>query len=447
MDRTLINESAKTTLEKELDEVYSQRPISDPSRFSGRVEQLSHCRTQLAVRGMSFAIYGERGLGKSSFVNVLLDGRRVLKRTAEEEMPFAQLLGEVLTALGENMVITETNTREGSNTTATLKTPVAEVGAGASAEIGQTFSAIQPAGVDLDRVAAALGRHSADLDFVVIEEFHRLGPGSQRSLVQLMKAISDRDVGVRLVVTGTRDWGDQLMTDAEYKAYIGRNITPVRLPAMTMAELGDIIAKRAKLGITVDANVAKRLTWVASGYPALVHRVMFDAGARWIAQNVVAVAGSLIGAVTSALLGSLGGAGVAMASSLVQRKADLKKADVSVGKSDLDSALERYARTYESESQSAGGYAALAVDDHLRRILDAYAFDGAVEFNLGSVAKSAGLSVGDAREICALAPAWFTSHETPRPAAGLRPYLRAMAVLGEDPRVEALVEGATHPCE
>jgi predicted GTPase len=50
-------------------------PIVTPARFSGRRDALERCRRLLDRPGATLLLFGDRGVGKTSFCNVLLHGK------------------------------------------------------------------------------------------------------------------------------------------------------------------------------------------------------------------------------------------------------------------------------------------------------------------------------------------------------------------------------------
>jgi hypothetical protein len=62
-----------TQLEFEAGAVFTPgSPISEPTLFSGRLDQISKIIDTISQRGYHAALYGERGVGKTSLSNVLL---------------------------------------------------------------------------------------------------------------------------------------------------------------------------------------------------------------------------------------------------------------------------------------------------------------------------------------------------------------------------------------
>jgi hypothetical protein len=408
-----IESGAREKLESELADVYESGPITDPTRFSGRVKLLDSSRSQLAKPGMSFAIYGVRGLGKSSFVNVLLAGRKFIRRTAQRDMAFPSLFGPILKALNEGLVITQSTISNKDVVSYGAKGPVVQAGGELSTEFVNAFQPIVAQTVDYDYVATALIKHSSLLDAVVIEEFHRLSTEAQKEVVDLMKTLCNEKAHTHLFIIGTTDINEQLINDREYKDYIGRCITAVPMPQMTTDELRDIIDKRAQIGIEVDDDVADDLVWVASGYPALVHTVMYDAAARWIVENVAELVASVIDFVSKIVAFFSPGAG----KNTAIKRVELDKAGVRVGREELRAALQRHITGFESAELGGSSYEVACVDREVKAVFDAYALADSDE--LGAEAATALFPKGD---------------EVP---AGLRSYLRAKLLLAGETRAKA----------
>jgi Cdc6-like AAA superfamily ATPase len=431
MPSRTIDDRARSKLEAELADVYSQRPITDPTRFSGRAELLDFCRSQLLVPGMSFAVYGDRGIGKTSFVNVLLADKNFMRRTAEANMGFDRLLAHVMSALGEAWTPTERRASDKATVKGTVKAPLAELGNEVSTEHGETYQPVMPASIDFDFVADALARRAKDVDAIVIEEFHRLPAESRRSTVQLMKVLADRGVDLRVIAVGITEWGQELMADREYKDYIGRNIVAIRLSRMTSAELSDIIARREAAGVRVPEDVAADLIWVAAGYPALVHRVMFDATATWIRANTQALVVAAVGVFAGVLgaVSGLPGIGLSLAE-LGIKGVSLKKVDARVGRPNLEAALTRFIAIYEEQEIPPHGYEQAAGDPKAKKMLDAYMLSDDDDFRPETAAAQAGLSAGTARrawtQTCGIL---FGPTDKAKPPAGFRSYLRARRLL------------------
>jgi hypothetical protein len=361
MTASAIDQRALDKLQGELAGVYEMGPIRQPERFSGRVALLNVCRSELAKPGMSFAVHGARGLGKSSFVNVLLAGKKFLRRTSQADMDFAQLFWPIVKALDEGLEITEVGVTDSTKIKAGVKSPVAESGTELSSEFATRWAAMMPDALDLDFVATALTKHADAIDAVVVEEFQRLPASSQRHVVQLMHTLADKASSVHVVVIGITPLGEQVMTDEEFKDYVGRCITAIELPRMTAAELRDIIEKRVRDGVQISPEVADDLAWAASGYPAVIHRVMFSAAVAWMIEHLGELMTQLLSQLFASALGRL-----KLQSAqdwAVVRKVELSSAGLVVARPELEAALHKEVSTFESQNPLvARGYAAVGTD-------------------------------------------------------------------------------------
>jgi Cdc6-like AAA superfamily ATPase len=399
---------ARTKLQSELADVYENGPIQDPARFSGRADLLERCHAELAKPGMSFAIHGARGLGKSSFVNVLLVDRKFARRTAERDMQFARLFGPVLERLNEGLVIVQRTNSDAATVNVGVNAPVIQAGSEITTGASNTLEPVIPAQIDFDFVAAALANQASRIDAIVIEEFQRLPALAQRDVVQLMHTLADSGAAVRIVAVGITELDEQLMTDTEYKDYVGRCITPVALPPMTDAELRDIIERRANQGATLVADVADDLVWVASGYPALVQRVMYAACSRWLRENLASLLASAAAGLLSAVVGRLL---PGVNENIVVKRIELDKAGVTVGRTELDTAIKAYAIDFESQQlKGAASYDGAVVDPDTKALLEAYAR-------------------ADSDDLAMDAAAALSLPGDLKPPGGLRPYLRAKLLL------------------
>src|SRR4051794_4258555 len=84
-------------------------PITDPTLLAGREELLAKAHRGMQHRGSTLVIYGERGAGKTSFANVLLSERAVVRHTCSVNDTFESIFRTVLAAIGENITVIESS--------------------------------------------------------------------------------------------------------------------------------------------------------------------------------------------------------------------------------------------------------------------------------------------------------------------------------------------------
>lgn len=92
----------RAKIQQQLAQIYTPGvPITDPALFSGRQRLLSDLRLELPVAGRNFVLYGERGVGKTSFYNVLLHGFSVERHNCSKQDDFVTIFLNILGKRGE----------------------------------------------------------------------------------------------------------------------------------------------------------------------------------------------------------------------------------------------------------------------------------------------------------------------------------------------------------
>ena len=319
-------------LQKALATVYTPaNPIDDPSLFSGRTELLAELRTDLTMPGSHLVIYGERGVGKTSLWNVLLNGRKVARHSASEQDDFVSIFLRVLERLGEEF--TENERKQLTEVSGSIGAEkVASVGSKLSAEAVE--KPVAERALDLNFVLDRVARRAGDLDAIVIDEFQNISKDHvQTQIIEVVKGFTDRNVKVTIVIVGVADSDDELLSSREYEQYKGRHFFARRVPRMPENEVRDILELRERAyEVKFEDDVKAAICRIASGYPGTAHRLALLAAQAWATR---AFLGHAVGAL-SAVLRFLG----------VSVSVSVEKAHVHVEQQDLRRAVERFARDF-----------------------------------------------------------------------------------------------------
>ena len=218
-------------------------PVDTLSLFAGRSTQFQDVVTATAQKGQHVALYGERGVGKTSLANVLAAFYRV-NRSIE--------LDSAKINCGTD------------DTFATLWTNIFR-------ELGDPLHADSPDDVRF---------HLARLDqpaIIVIDELDRLEDDDALSLLaDTVKTLSDHAVPSTLVLVGVADSIDGLI--GEHRS-VERALVQIEMPRMSHAELAEIIDKgcaHARLDITSGART--RIATLSEGLPHFTHLLALHAG-------------------------------------------------------------------------------------------------------------------------------------------------------------------------
>jgi Cdc6-like AAA superfamily ATPase len=253
----------------ELTESFSPgAPIEEKALFAGRQDQLGQLVDSVRQRGRHAIVFGERGVGKTSLVNILpliLSGSAhnpaYVRVSATPDDTFASLWRKVFKRLSY---------RQGSVTR----------------QIADDY----PQGMSPDDVQLELANFPhTEVPIIVVDEFDRIQDRAVTTLVaDTIKSLSDYSVNVTVVVVGVAENVRDLITGHES---ISRSLMQIRMPRMTEDELGRIIFDRyARSGIQASGDALWKMTFLSRGLPYYAHLLGMYAGRSAVQENRLEVA-------------------------------------------------------------------------------------------------------------------------------------------------------------
>ncbi len=222
-------------------------PVNRLDLFAGRQEQIERIFGAVFSPGQHAAIYGERGVGKTSLANIIYD---VVVATGQHSfiparvncshgITFAEIWREVFKQLpitrGEDTFHLDDQIPENPN----------------SEEIRGLLE-------QLDNPA-----------IVVIDEFDRVDQINATLMSDAIKTISDRALPVTLVVVGVAETLDELI---EEHASVVRALVQVEMRRMSFAELLETIEKGLlKAEMSMPESIRLRIATLSQGLPHNTH--------------------------------------------------------------------------------------------------------------------------------------------------------------------------------
>lgn len=203
-------------------------------------------------------LYGERGVGKTSLVNVLADflGKPniLAPRINCDSMDTYE---SIWRKAFEQVAVTKQQPGVGFVAEQTT----------ARVEVGDLLgSSVSP---DVVRRALTSVSEMAGATIFIIDEFDRLALEPRRAFADTIKALSDHDVRATLVVVGVADSVEQLIAEHES---VERALVQIQMPRMSGDEIKQIIETGlVKLGMSATHTAVRHVIKLAQGLPHYAH--------------------------------------------------------------------------------------------------------------------------------------------------------------------------------
>jgi hypothetical protein len=261
------------------------QPIIDRRMFAGRTRVLTQLIRALEDERLHIVVYGERGLGKTSLLHVLTQAARDAR----------YLVVYVTCGVGSNF--------DDVLRTAAENIPLlfhSDYGPTApEAERGDSFaSLLGPDAITVRGASDLLGKITGTRVLVVLDEFDRAESDRfRRSIVELVKSLSDRAVRVQFVIAGVAANFNELVTNVPA---IQRSISALQVPKMAPDEVRELIKIGEPItGITFDDGAVEAIVTRSIGYPYLASLLSHRAGLNAIDRGAETVTFDDVAAATS----------------------------------------------------------------------------------------------------------------------------------------------------
>jgi Cdc6-like AAA superfamily ATPase len=221
---------------------------------------------------MHAIIYGERGVGKTSLANIIElifrseADRLVLRYNCDKSTTYARMWQSMLQRVS-------------------ITTPAAAgFRAGAGDQRGTMRDQLPAEVTPSDILTLLTSLSSVQQVVVILDELDRIRDADTISLVaDTMKALSDYDVDVTMILVGVADSVEQLIHDHRS---VQRCLEQVRMPRMSRKELNDIIVKGlAELHMKIDRDARYLICDLAQGLPHYVHLITKYAAETAVTQG------------------------------------------------------------------------------------------------------------------------------------------------------------------
>jgi Cdc6-like AAA superfamily ATPase len=235
-------------------------PLDERDLFAGRSDQIDRIINAISQRGYHAVLYGDRGVGKTSLSNVLVDfledlGLSIImpRANCDASDDYTSLWTKVL----KDVLISQT--KQGYGFTAE------------QIEISKSIVESLPSKITPDDVRRTLDMLTEQNTMVVIfDEFDRLCDQTTKVLIaDTIKTLSDYAVDATILLIGVADSVDQLIHEHHS---VERALVQVHLPRMSDEEIKEIISKGLlKLTLTISHDALSEMADLSQGLPYVTH--------------------------------------------------------------------------------------------------------------------------------------------------------------------------------
>jgi Cdc6-like AAA superfamily ATPase len=233
-------------------------PVSSLDLFSGRTSELERAEDAVLQRGRHVAIYGERGVGKTSLANVLPARLQYLAEINYQVVRHNCSSASTFNSMWEG-VFRELSFKRNSDGFIEPSAPI-------------PLSSYLQADAGPEDVRFLL-QQTGISTVIIFDEFDRIPKDDATSglLADTIKSLSDHAVNATLVIIGVADSIDDLIAD--HKS-IERALVQIQMPRMSENELLWIIEKgfkQAEMEIEYEARC--QIAALSQGLPHNVHEL------------------------------------------------------------------------------------------------------------------------------------------------------------------------------
>jgi Cdc6-like AAA superfamily ATPase len=272
VDRPDPNREAYVNYLARCDQAFNPHaPIDLPEFFAGRRRHIERLQGEIAAPGRQVAIFGERGVGKTSLAQLAY----FFLAQAEEHTHFVRcertstfdsIFADVLANAGVEVILNGTETdaeRRG-------RLGAAGFSVGGSRRVRQTFRRISAGRQISPRLL--LDQFAERDGLIIIDEFDRVTDADTHTrTAELLKQFSDARCQTKVILVGVAETVTQLVGEHES---LSRSLAQIKLDRMSSDELCQIIANAEEhLALTVKTALKHRVVRLADGFPYFVHLI------------------------------------------------------------------------------------------------------------------------------------------------------------------------------
>lgn len=246
-------------------------PIELPEFFAGRIKHIERLEAEVNAPGRQVAIFGERGVGKTSLARLAYfflrrDEERAHLVRCYASSTFDTIFADVLASVGVEVVLNGMESERGHEG----KAGIGPLGLSGVRRVRRTYRKVN-AGPEIQ--PRMILDHLADRDdLVIVDEYDRVRDSATHTrMAELIKHFSDAGSRSKIILVGVAETVSQLIGEHES---LGRSLAQIKLDRMSEDELLQIITNAQKHArVSFKSEIRRRIVRLADGFPYFVHLV------------------------------------------------------------------------------------------------------------------------------------------------------------------------------
>ena len=247
------------------------QPVNEVELLFGRDDEVSRILQNLNTPGQHALLYGERGVGKSSLANVMVEvlapvyNEHVFIKRCDSTDTFETILEEPLNVVGVDLLLDERTETEGKNRSAGGSVKVVRGDVGSDSSISHRFR--RPAEISPAKAVSYVGGLNG---LLVIDEADAISdPEDRRKLAEFVKMLSDSGSKLKVFLVGIAETAADLTAG---HPSVGRCLAETELKRLSEGELREIIHGGAsRVGLQFEDDAAEAIVACSARYPHFTH--------------------------------------------------------------------------------------------------------------------------------------------------------------------------------
>ncbi len=254
-------------------------PVKKHINLVGRADLAVSLIKNIVKPGSHSLLYGDRGVGKSSLANAVIDmilqqiySGEIIRLSCDSTDTFESIVVEPLRMAGVNLDLSQTS--RGVETSRVISAEVKSPVGGGGASAGQKNQASETYTHNTNALSPSwVGNKIKGLScLIVIDEFDAIVNDEDKSKVaEMLKYLSDNSDTVNVVLVGIGKNASDLTAG---HPSVGRCLSELHVGRMAETELRKIVTDGAeKVGLVFDIDIVNKIVKISAGYPYFTHLI------------------------------------------------------------------------------------------------------------------------------------------------------------------------------